>query len=203
VLVLSDLFSKVFSLQSRVIFTSVFIITLMAGAIVYRSLPHDPPPAVEQIYWGKSLVATNEPSKREHKYVLADVYTDYCSWCKKLDHETFTDQAFVKYLKKDFICVKLNAADLDEGSKVAESFSINGFPCALVFSPDGELIGQVRGFKDATAYMAALVQIVHAHEHPVAAAQADGQAQWQAQPDAQKHSQALPDTKPQPAPGSP
>ncbi len=202
--VLGDLFSKLFSLPMRVGISSAFIIALIAGAVIYRSIPHAPPTEIEHIYWGKSLVATNDPAKALGKYVLADVYTDWCSWCKKLDHEVFTDQALVKYLNKEFICVKLNATDADEGSTVASSFGVHSYPCALVFSPDGELIGEVNGFMDASAYMARLEQMVQANKNPTTATGPEAQPQpqpetaSQPQPQQQPQAESQPQSQPQP-----
>ncbi len=65
----------------------------------------------ERLTWQTSLAAGATMAKQEHKYVLADVYTDWCGWCKKLDRDVFTNPKVVKYLQKGFICVKVNAED--------------------------------------------------------------------------------------------
>lgn len=51
----------------------------------------------------------HELSKTAPKKVFIDLYTDWCGWCKKMDKETFTDPAVVKYLNDNFYAVKFNA----------------------------------------------------------------------------------------------
>ncbi|HTX87576.1 MAG TPA: DUF255 domain-containing protein [Bacteroidales bacterium] len=52
-------------------------------------------------------------NKKKPKKIFIDVYTDWCGWCKKMDAETFTNPVIVKYMKKNFYCVKLNAERKD------------------------------------------------------------------------------------------
>ncbi len=112
-----------------------------------------------KIDWETSLASGAARAKQEHKYVLADVYTDWCGWCKKLDKDVFTKRKLVKYLQENFVCVKVNAEDRKEGVTVANSYKVNGYPCALVFSPEGKLIGRIPGYESAPDYMSTLKQI--------------------------------------------
>lgn len=48
-------------------------------------------------------------AKKKHKFVIVDIYTDWCGWCKKMDKETFRNPEVVKYLNEHFIAIKLNA----------------------------------------------------------------------------------------------
>jgi thioredoxin-related protein len=112
-----------------------------------------------RLNWQTSLAAAANQAAQEHKYVLADVYTDWCGWCKKLDKDVFPNSAVVNYLQKDFVCVKVNAEDPREGAMVAKAYKVNGFPCALVFSPEGKLLGRVGGYTAASGYIATLQQI--------------------------------------------
>jgi len=112
-----------------------------------------------QLTWQTSLAAGSAQAKLEHKYVLADVYTDWCGWCKRLDRDVFTNTKVVKYLEKDFVCVKVNAEDPKEGQAVAEANKVNGYPCALVFSSEGKLIGRVEGYEAPGDYISTLKEI--------------------------------------------
>ena len=104
-----------------------------------------------------------EEGKRAHKYILADVYTSWCGWCKKLDRDTFSDQGLVQFLGQKFVCVKANAEDLAAGEKLAHQYNVDGFPCALIFDYDGRLIGRIVGYKDASGYQSALTDIIASH----------------------------------------
>lgn len=50
-------------------------------------------------------------AKKKHKYVVVDIYTDWCGWCKKMDNETFRNPEVVKYLNEHFVAIKLNAEE--------------------------------------------------------------------------------------------
>jgi thioredoxin-related protein len=50
-------------------------------------------------------------AKKKHKYVIVDIYTDWCGWCKKMDNETFRDPSVVNYLNESFVAIKLNAEE--------------------------------------------------------------------------------------------
>jgi thioredoxin-related protein len=112
-----------------------------------------------KVNWQTSLAAGAAQAKQEHKYVLADVYTDWCGWCKRLDRDVFSKPKVVKYLQDNFICVKVNAEDPKEGVNVATSYKVDGYPCGLVFSPEGKLIGRVGGYEAANDYISTLKQI--------------------------------------------
>ena len=54
------------------------------------------------------------------KTFIVDTYTDWCSWCTKMDKTTFTHPEVVKVLNKHFVAVKFDAEaerDIDFGGK--------------------------------------------------------------------------------------
>lgn len=116
--------------------------------------------APEKVVWSRDLKASLAEAKKSNKFVLADIYTDWCGWCKVLDQKTFSDPTMVKYLQGQFLCVKLNAEDGKEGTSVATQRNVSGYPTALVFNQDGKMIGKVVGFRDASAYQKSLSDLI-------------------------------------------
>jgi len=49
-----------------------------------------------------------EKAKSENKILLVDAYTDWCSWCKVMDRETYTNAQVIAVLNNEFVCVKFN-----------------------------------------------------------------------------------------------
>jgi len=47
-------------------------------------------------------------AKSENKILLVDAYTDWCSWCKVMDRETYTNAQVIAVLNNEFVCVKFN-----------------------------------------------------------------------------------------------
>jgi len=43
------------------------------------------------------------------KKVFVFVYTDWCSWCHKMDSTTLIDKQVIDFLNQNFYCVKFNA----------------------------------------------------------------------------------------------
>jgi len=62
----------------------------------------------EKIKW-YSFQEAYKLNKKKPKKIFIDVFTDWCGWCKKMDAETFTNPLIVKYMNKEYYCVKLNA----------------------------------------------------------------------------------------------
>ena len=47
-------------------------------------------------------------NKVEKKKIFIDLYTDWCGWCKKMDASTFLEPKLVKYMNKNYHCIKFN-----------------------------------------------------------------------------------------------
>ncbi len=112
-----------------------------------------------EINW-RDVDSGMKEGKQAHKYVLADVYTDWCGFCKKLDRDTFSNPELSQFISEKFVPVKAKADDSGAGQKLKNDYGVEGYPCALVFDPDGNLIGRIIGFKDAQEYQKALKNII-------------------------------------------
>jgi thioredoxin-related protein len=134
----------------QIVFTAIAVLSL-ASAV-----------SADEIRW-KDVTSGMQEGKQSHKYVLADIYTDWCGWCKRLDRDTFSNPDLARFLRDKFVPVKANAEDSAAGQKLAGEYGVNGYPCALVFNPDGKLIGRIVGYKDAQGYQTALQDIIN---HP-------------------------------------
>ena len=129
--------------------------------------------AIKELKWYHSFAEALAEAKSQNKLVFADVYTDWCGWCKRLDRDTFSDPAMVAYLSEKYICVKVNAENGKENIKLAEDAEVTGFPTGLVFKSGGELLGKVSGYKDAFGYKAALESLEQGNSEPGGAASPD------------------------------
>lgn len=109
--------------------------------------------------WRTNFSESLDQAEKEHKLVLADFYTSWCGWCKRLDQTTFADPEFTRYLNEHFVSVKLNAEDHAEGQRTAEKNDVSAYPTGLVFAPNGKVLGRIFGYFDAEQYKAKLVKI--------------------------------------------
>jgi thioredoxin-related protein len=63
--------------------------------------------------------------KENPKPVLIDLYTNWCSWCKEMDNETYRNPEVVSYINDHFYPVKLDAESKDVVQWKARTFKFN------------------------------------------------------------------------------
>jgi thioredoxin-related protein len=107
-------------------------------------------------------------AQKSGKKVMVDVYTDWCSWCKKMDKDTYANNDVAQYLAKKFVSIKLNA---EAGGKLtyrgqsyteqqlAGAFGVTGYPSILFLNSDGEPITVLPGYSDAQRFKVILTYI--------------------------------------------
>lgn len=61
----------------------------------------------EAIVWLDFETAIDR-NKEEKKFIFIDMYTDWCSWCKKMDATTFKERGVIDFISEHFYAVKMN-----------------------------------------------------------------------------------------------
>lgn len=61
----------------------------------------------EKIHW-INFNQLNDSLKVNPKKVFVTFFADWCSFCKQMDRETFTDKNVIEVLNKDYYAVKMN-----------------------------------------------------------------------------------------------
>ncbi|MDA3899935.1 MAG: thioredoxin fold domain-containing protein [Spirochaetes bacterium] len=96
-----------------------------------------------------------EKGKKEQKPVIVDFYADWCSWCKKMDAETFSNKEISKILNEDFILARI---DVEKKQKITYKgksyseiefqrlFNVSGLPTMAFFDKNGDFITIIPGF---------------------------------------------------------
>lgn len=94
-------------------------------------------------------------ARQQGKKVVVDVYTDWCTWCKKMDSETYADRVVSQTLKAHFITVKLNAESSDlitfngetmTSAQFAQAAGVTGYPTTLFLDENLKPITVVPGY---------------------------------------------------------
>ncbi len=98
--------------------------------------------------WVTGMEAGRKAAASEKKPMMVDFYADWCSWCKKLDEETYTDAKVVER-SKSFVCVKVNA---DEDKESASKYKAEGLPTIIFLDASGTEIHRVTGFEPAAEF---------------------------------------------------
>lgn len=97
--------------------------------------------------------AAFDKAKEENKLVFIDVYTDWCTYCKQLDEEVYTDKSIIEYFNENFINLKFNA-ETKFGFLKAELFKVSGFPTLLFLTSEKQVFHEIGGFVPAKALSA-------------------------------------------------
>jgi thioredoxin-related protein len=61
-----------------------------------------------QVHW-LTLDEASAHFQKDQRPILIDLYTDWCGWCKTMDHKTYMDKRVADYLNNKFYPVRLNA----------------------------------------------------------------------------------------------
>lgn len=113
----------------------------------------------KDIDWQKNYDSALEQAKKDKKLVLVDIYTDWCGWCRKLDHDTYSDKDVQAKLAKDFIAVKINPEKSSAGQKLQQQLGARGYPFLAFVNADGKMISQIGGYVNAATFLKQLEQV--------------------------------------------
>jgi len=101
--------------------------------------------------------------------LLVDFYTNWCSWCKKMDADTYKNVQVVEYINKHFVAVKLNPEDGGKvdfkgttypASQFTQMVGVKGYPATGFFDSKSEFIGLVPGYLNTTKFIDLLKYVV-------------------------------------------
>ena len=94
--------------------------------------------------------------------VIVDVYTNWCGWCRRMDHDVYEKAEIADYLRKRFVTIRLNAEAADpaqyEGTRttsqgLAQRFRVSGYPTTIFLRSTGEHMANVPGYVPADRFL--------------------------------------------------
>lgn len=95
-----------------------------------------------EINW-KSYEKGMDKISEENLKGFIHFYTDWCTYCKKMNKETFSDASVVAYLNQNFVPIRINA---EKQREVAKKYGVSRFPNNWFISEDSSNIGSQPGF---------------------------------------------------------
>ena len=96
--------------------------------------------------WVSDLEEAFYLAKKDKKLVIADLYTDWCTWCKVMDDQTYADPSIVKDLGPRYVWLRLNTETEEDGITLQRRFRIHGYPTTVIIEPEEGLYEKTQGF---------------------------------------------------------
>jgi len=105
---------------------------------------------VEALDWETDFKKALATAKASGKYIMLDFSgSDWCGWCKKLEKEVFSQDAFKDFTEKNLVCVLVDFPRRIEQTReqkqqnwnLATKYGIKGYPTIIILSPDGKPVG--------------------------------------------------------------
>ncbi len=119
--------------------------------------PKDNPSVINWQKYDQGL----ERAKKDGKKVMVFFYTDWCTYCKRMNSLTFTDEGVKKLLSDKFITVKVNGdsrnmLQVDKANiterELAGKYAVRGYPTIWFLEPNAEKISPVVGYVQTTEF---------------------------------------------------
>ena len=89
-------------------------------------------------------------AKQQDKKVFIDFYADWCTFCKKMEKDTFTNADIANYLNQNFIPVKVFT---EKDTKLSYKYGITGLPSFIFLDENTKRITKLPGFVSAKNLM--------------------------------------------------
>jgi hypothetical protein len=129
------------------------------GFIEARGIDTSRPKTDDPIPWHfVSFDQGLEMAKKEGKLLFVDVLAFWCVWCYRMDYYTYPDAEVAQLLEQSFVPVKVVQEQDAAGdySTLMEKLGARGIPAMGVWTPDGELVRYVSGWKTPADFVAEL-----------------------------------------------
>ena len=120
----------------------------LAIGLVTTRLPGKP----TAIKWERDYNTAIQRAQAEKKLIVADMFTDWCVLCKKMDAETYADPQLIKNIANKYVWLKLNTETEEDGIRLQKDFAILTYPTTLVLDSQGEEVDRIGRFLNAEEF---------------------------------------------------
>jgi TolA-binding protein len=109
----------------------------------------------DALAWEHDYATALAEAKARNQMVVAYLHTDWCTYCKKMEAETFpSDQ--VKSQAERYVWLKLNPEKDQDGARLRQQYGVSGYPTILVLDANGGRLDQFEGFMPPETFVQAL-----------------------------------------------
>lgn len=136
----------------------------------------------QEIQW-MSFEDAVKAQKKEERKIFVDLYTSWCSWCKRMDKTTFADKTVIQYLNETYYNVKFDAEQKEDvvfngktyklvyrsGKRnyheLAAHIARNqlSYPTFIFLNENAEVIQPLKGYQDPKTFKTVMTYIGEDH----------------------------------------
>ncbi|MFI4876521.1 MAG: thioredoxin domain-containing protein [Blastopirellula sp. JB062] len=129
---------------NRSIWTMVFLATISSSAAAQDAMP-----------WAADLESAKQLAAQKNQLVMIHFWAPNCPPCRMLDATLFRDPQFAAAVAKDYVPVKVNAA---EERAIASQYGVDRWPQDVIILPSGQMVYRMvsKQEKEKTQYLAVL-----------------------------------------------
>ena len=131
---------------------TVLIILLMLGSVPAMAGKD----SAGKINWLNFDASQKMKNDKNLKFFLY-FHADWCTYCHKLEKNTFADQEVADYINTNFLPV---IVDTMKDGRAASRFGVRGLPDIRFLTPEGEAIAKIPGYV-GTKQMLTLLKYIH------------------------------------------
>jgi thiol:disulfide interchange protein DsbD len=96
-----------------------------------------------KVNWVYSLDEALSAAQSDNKPVMIDFYADWCSPCRKMDSNTYSDDVLGAFINENFVPLKVNV----DKSNLSGVYKIQSIPQVVFLSPEGTEIGEKKEYR--------------------------------------------------------
>lgn len=102
--------------------------------------------APDEIYWANSPQMAQSQARESGLPILAFFTSENCGFCRKMEHEVWSNRRIIAQVESEFIPLKIQA---EQHRQFVATVGIQAFPTTVLFTPEGKVIGGAPGFLSA------------------------------------------------------
>jgi thioredoxin-related protein len=131
-------------------------LTMLTALLVGGAFSTPPARSANQINWYSYQDGMAE-ARQSGKSMVVYFYADWCTYCVRMQKETFGHDSVIEFMNNKVIAVKV---DVDAEKKVARAFGVRGLPATVMLTRNGDQVGPMPGFIPPKSYLAMLTKIM-------------------------------------------
>ena len=100
-------------------------------------------PEAPTVWFDGTFQSALADAEKRDTVVMAEFYTDWCNWCRRLDTDTFSSPEVRSELAK-LVALKLNAEE--GGAELASRYGVDSYPTMIFFDARGNEMERILGY---------------------------------------------------------